>query len=186
MAPTETTERAIDPVEALHASLEQAWGCLTQAYDATTSMPDMSSLFGGIDLSRPEQAAQAVVVSMLQEVMEAMGRFSPWYKQPARAFGLTSVRDPLSLLTHWLLAPEAAQRWRDILEQLSGVIRRYSGLIQAMLLVDDLMGDLSGDDPCVTARCACWPPRSVQLRKSVLDKAEIICENCLQPFLERV
>ena len=125
-------------------------------------------------------------LSMLQEVMEAVGRFSPWYKQPTRAFGLTSVRDPSSLRAHWLLAPEAAQRWGDILEQLCGVIRRYSGLIQAMLLVDDLMGDISGDDPCVTARCACWPPRSVQLRKSVLDKAEIICENCLQPFLERV
>jgi hypothetical protein len=186
MAPTETVDRAIDPVEALHASLEQAWGSLSQAYDATTSMPDMSSLFAGADLSRPDQAAQAVVVSMLQEVMEAVGRFSPWYKQPTRAFGLTSVRDPSSLRSHWLLAPEAAQRWGDILVQLCGVIRRYSGLIQAMLLVDDLMADISGDDPCITARCACWPPRSVQLRKSVLDKAEIICEDCLKPFLERV
>lgn len=186
MVTEETAERAIDPVEALHASLERAWGSLSQAYDITTSIPDLSSLFAGVDLSRPEQAAQAVVVSMLQEVMEAVGRFSPWYKQPARAFGLTSVRDPLSLRTHWLLAPEAAQRWRDIVAQLGGVIRRYSGLIQAMLLVDDLMGDISADDPCVTARCACWPPRTVQLRKSVLDKAEIICENCSQPFLERV
>jgi hypothetical protein len=186
MVADETAERAIDPVEALHASLERAWWCLSQAYDTTTSMPDLSSLFAGVDLSRPEQAAQAVVVSMLQEVMEAVGRFSPWYKQPARAFGLTSVREPLSLRSYWLLAPEAAQRWRDILEQLSGVIRRYSGLIQAMLLVEDLMGDISADDPCVTARCACWPPRTVQLRKSVLDKAEIICENCSQPFLERV
>jgi hypothetical protein len=149
-------------------------------------MPELPALFAGADLSRPEQAAQSVVVSMLQEVMEAVGRFSPWYRQPARAFGLTSVRDPLTARTRWLLAPEAAQRWRDILEQLVGVIRRYSGLIRAMILVDDLMGDLPGDDPCVTARCTCWPPRSILLRKSVLDKAEILCEVCLQPFLERV
>lgn len=186
MVTKETAERATDPVEVLHASLEQAWVSLSQAYDVTSSMPDLSSLFTGVDLSRSEQAAQAVVVSMLQEVMEAVGRFSPWYKQPTRAFGLTSVRDPLSLRSHWLLAPEAIQRWQDILEQLGGVIHNYSGLIQAMLLVEDLMADISWDDPCVTAHCVCWPPRSVQLRKSVLDKAEIICEHCLQPFLERV
>lgn len=184
MVTKETAEMAVDPVEALHASLEWAWGSLSQSYDVTAGMPDISSLFAGADLSRPERAAQAVVVSMLQEVMEAVGRFSPWYKQPARAFGLTCVRDPLSLRTHWLLAPEAAQRWRDVLEPLGGVIRKYSGLIQAMLLVDDLMDDISVDDPCVTAYCICWPPRSVQLRKSVLAKAEIICEHCLQPFQE--
>lgn len=186
MVTKETAERATDPIEALHASLERAWISLSQAYDVTAGIPDLSSLFAGADLARPEQAAQAVVVSMLQEVIEAVGRFSPWYKQPARAFGLTSARDPVSLKSHWLLAPEASQRWQDVLEPLGGVIRKYSGLIQAMLLVDDLMGDTSWDDPCITAHCTCWPPRSVQLRKSVLAKAEIICEHCQQPFLERM
>lgn len=185
MVTKETADRAIDPVEALHASLERAWDSLCQAYDATACIPELSDLLAGVDLSRSEQAAQMVVVGMLQEVMEEVGRFSPWYKQPARAFGLTSVRDPISGQPHWLLAPEAAQRWREVLEELSGVIRKYSGLIRAMLLVDDLMGDLPANDPCILAHCACWPPRSIQLRKSVLDKAEIICENCLQPFLER-
>ena len=71
MVTKETAEKAIDPVEALHASLGRAWASLSQAYDATASMPDLSSLFAGADLSRPEQAAQAVMVSMLQEVMEA-------------------------------------------------------------------------------------------------------------------
>jgi hypothetical protein len=115
-----------------------------------------------------------------------VGRFSPWYKQPARSFGLTSARDPLTQRTRWLLAPEAAQRWQEVLEPLTGVIRKYSGLIRAMLLVDDLMGDLPVNDPCVMAHCTCWPPRAIQLRKSVLEKAEIVCDECLQPFLERV
>ena len=186
MVTKETAERAIDPVEALHSSLEHAWESLSQAYDATACMPELSVLFAEADLSRSEQAAQSVLVCMLQEVTEEVGRFSPWYKQPARAFGLTSVRDPLSGQPHWLLAPEAIQRWQELLEELGGVIRKYSGLIRAMLLVDDLMGDLPVDDPCVLAHCACWPPRSIQLRKSVLDKAEILCENCSQPFLERM
>jgi len=185
MSPTETVERAFDPVEALNTSLERAWANICTAYDATDCVPELSALFAGADLVRPEQAAQAVVVSMLQEVMEAVGRFSPWYKQPARAFGLTSARDPLTQRTRWLLAPEAAQRWQEVLEPLTGVIRKYSGLIHAMLLVDDLMGDFPANDPCVMAHCTCWPPRAIQLRKSVLEKAEIICENCSQPYLER-
>ena len=185
MGITGTVDRTFDPVEALNASIERAWVSICAAYDATDSVPELSALFAGADLARPEQAAQAVVVSMLQEVMEAVGRFSPRYKQPARAFGLTSARDPLTQRTRWLLAPEAAQRWQELLEPLVGVIRRYSGLIHAMLLVDDLMGDESTNDPCITAYCTCFPPRAIQLRKSVLIKAEIICENCSQPFLER-
>ena len=185
MVSTETIERAKDPIEALHASLERAWESLNQAYDSTACMPELPELFAGADLSRPEQAAQAVVVSMLHEVMEAVGRLSPWYKQPARAFGLTSVRDALTQRPRWLLAPEAAQRWRGILESLSDVISKYAGLIQAMILVDDLMSDLPENDPCIIANCTCWPPRTIQLRQSVMDKAEILCENCSQPFLER-
>jgi hypothetical protein len=95
------------------------------------------------------------------------------------------VREPITGQARWLLAPEAAQRWRNILEPISEVVRKYSGLIQAMLLVDGLMEDMPGDDPCVLAQCSCWPPRSIQLRQSVLVKAEIICDTCLKPFLER-
>lgn len=185
MVSTETIERAQDPVEALNASLERAWHSLNQAYDSTAFMPQLPELFTRADLSRPEQAAQAVLVSMLHEVMETAGRFSPWYKQPARAFGLTSVRDPLTQRPRWLLAPEAAQRWRRVLESLSDVISQYAGLIQATILVDDLMSDLPANDPRIIASCTCRPPRTIQLRQSVMDKAEILCQNCSQPFLER-
>ncbi len=185
MVPMETVERAIDPVEALHSTLERAWERLSQEYDATECMPELTVLFAGAELSRPEQASQAVIVCMLHEIMEAVGRFSPWYRQPARAFGLTSVREPLTGGARWLLAPEAAQRWEGIWEPLCQVIRKYGGLIHAMLLVNGLMEDLPDNDPSVSAQCSCWPPRTVQLRQSVLVKAEIICNTCLQPFLDR-
>ena len=182
MAPTEAADRVLDPVEAINASLEHAWTNLSKAYDVTGGLPGLADVFMGADLSRPEQAAQAALISMLQEVMGIVGRFSPWYKQPARAYGLYSMVDPLTRRTNWVLAPEAVQRWREELDRLGGVIRKYGGLIKALLLVDDLMEDLPVNDPCVTARCSCWPPRAINLRKSVLDKAEIVCENCLQPF----
>jgi hypothetical protein len=181
MAPVEALERAFDPIETLNASLERAWVAVCDAYDVSASMPDLRTLFAEADLSQPEQAAQAALVAMLMEVMESVSRFSPWYKQPARAFGLTCLRDVLTQRPLWRLAPEAIQRWQDILAQLSLLIARYSGLIRALVLVDDLMKEMD-EDPCVIARCACQPPRSIQLRRSVLSKAEIICELCLQPF----
>ena len=68
---------------------------------------------------------------------------------------------------------------------LGEVISNYAGLIKAMILVDDLMSDLPANDPCIMVSCTCWPPRTIQLRQSVMAKAEILCENCSQPFLER-
>ncbi len=182
MVPVEAPERAIDPIETLNAALERAWVAVCDAYDVSACMPDIRTLFADADLSQAQQAAEAVLVAMLLEVMESVSRFSPWYKQPARAFGLASIRDQFSRRSRWILAPEAIQRWQDILCQLNELISRYSGLIRALLLVDDLMGGEMGDDPCVIARCACRPPRTIQLRRSVLYKAEIICELCLQPF----
>ena len=182
MVPIETIDRIIDPVEVIHQSIEQAWMAICRCYEVTACMPDMQTLFGGADLARPNQAAENVVVAMLQEANECVGRFSPWYKQPARAFGLTSVRDARLGRVKWLLAPEAVQRWQEILAVLANSIRKYGGLVHAMLLVDDLMADIDAD-PCVTANCGCIPPLTIQLRSSVLETAEILCERSLQPFI---
>jgi hypothetical protein len=182
MAPTETIDRILDPVEALHQSIEQAWMSICRGYEVAACMPDIQTLFAGADLTHPNQSAESVVVAMLQEANESVGRFSPWYKQPARAFGLTSVRDARSGRVKWMLAPEAVQRWQDILAPLANSIRKYSGLIHAMLLVDDLMADIDAD-PCITAQCSCIPPLTIQLRRSVLEKSEILCDRCLQPFV---
>jgi hypothetical protein len=182
MVPTETIDRITDPVEVLREAIDDIWIAACKAYDVTTCMPDMQTLFAGADLSRPNVASEAVLVVMLQEVIESEGRFSPWYKQPARAFGLTSMRDSKTNQMRWMLAPEAIQRWQVWLTPLAIAIRKYSGLIHAMILVDDLMMDIDSD-PCIAAVCNCIPPHSIQIRRSVLDKSEIICECCLHPYV---
>jgi len=177
MAPTDTVDRVIDPIEALNAAVDGAWLSICRAYDVSACLPEVQILFGGVDLSRPNQAAEAALAAMLLEAMESVGRFSPWYKKPARAFGLVSARDKHTGAIRWLLAPEAAQKWQEALASLAGAVRKYSGLIQAMLLVDDLMQDIPGD-PCITAHCACQPPHAIHIRQSVLLKAEILCGEC--------
>lgn len=182
MVPIDTVNRTIDPVEVLWETIERAWTAICQAYDVTACLPDMQTLFSQVNLSSPNQAAEAVLVVMLQEVVESIGRFSPWYKQPARAFGLTSTRDTKNKRVKWMLAPEAVHRWQSVLVPLADVIRKYSGLIRAMVLVDDLMADIDSD-PCITTRCGCTPPNTIQLRQSILEKTEILCEKCLQHYI---
>ena len=176
-------QKTLDPVEMLVDCLERAWKKICDTYDASASLPDMRSLFEHADTSQPEQAAETVLINMLLEVMECICRFSPWYTKPPRAFGLTQVRDLLNNCSRWMLAPEAAQKWDEIIQPLCETIERYRGLIQAVLLVDDLMARTTPDDPIVTACCSCIPPRAIQLRRSVKIKAEIVCDKCHQPYL---
>jgi hypothetical protein len=182
MAPIQSSEQIFDPVEALVDTLEHAWQELCDAYDVSSCLPDLQTLFAEADLSCPEHAAGAVVTAMLLEVTECVGRFSPWYKMPARAFGLVSVQNSKTRRNRWILAPEAQQRWETLLEPITDIVSKYSGLIQAMVLVDDLMQDIPGD-PCITARCQCSPPHNIQIRKSVLEKAEILCHQCMQAYV---
>jgi hypothetical protein len=181
MVPADTLDQTIDPVALLTETIERAWITICEAYEVTACLPDMQTLFEGADLSHPEGAAEKVVAAMLLEVVESIGRFSPWYKMTARAFGLASVRDNQINRVVWRLAPEASQKWAKILEPLTRVIRDYTGLIQAILLVDDLMRDIPGD-PCVVASCSCLPPHTIKIRQSVLDKSVIICETCMQAY----
>jgi hypothetical protein len=178
--------KTLDPVEMLNQILGRIWQDLCCAYDASASLPDVKTLFNGADLSRPTQAAKIVIANMLLEVMENIGRFSPWYTRPARAFGLTSLRDPATQKSRWILAPEAVQKWQFVVEKLSTAIHKNYSLIQAMILVDGLMEDASEEDPYVTAHCTCSPPRSIHITHSVLVKAEILCDACMQPFTSDV
>jgi hypothetical protein len=183
MVSNDSPERILDPVEMLNECLERAWNKICDAYDASASLPEIHCLFEQADLSKPVQAAETVLVNMLLEVMEYICRFSPWYTKPARAFGLYSVRDSTANRIRWMLAPEAAQKWACILQPLQQAIEKYNGLIQAFRLVDDLMARTTPEDPIVTASCSCIPPRAIQIRYSVLIKAEIICDRCRQPYL---
>lgn len=184
MVPKEWIQNAIDPVERINQVIENAWEEIRATFEVSGCAPELQDLFRGVDLADARRAAEGLVVAMLQEVCERVGRFSPWYRSPARAYGLTSVRDKQTNQVRWVLAPEAALRWQKVIEPLRVMITKYSGLIQALVLVANLTEDF-GEDPCVTARCACSPPLVVQLKKSVLDRGQIMCQQCQQPFLEQ-
>lgn len=182
MVPEKTLDLTFDPVEMLNGMLERAWLTLCDTYDVIACLPEIGVLFEKVSLAEPDEAAQSVLVNMLTEIIECIGRFSPWYKMPARAFGLTSVRDSLTGRVRWALAPEAVQKWDRTLAPLSAAIEKYSGLIQALIFVDDLMQEKPFNDPCVIARCQCDAPRTIQIKRSILERAVILCDECKQPF----
>jgi hypothetical protein len=161
--------------------LDQSWHALCEVYEVDIDMPNVQNLFSNAPIKTPPKAAETVLVNMITEIIENVGRFSPWYKQPARAFGLVSLRDPVTGRSRWLLAPEALQRWKSVLQNLTQAIKLNNGLIQATLLVENLAEE-ELDDPLVIAQCDCYPPKRIQISLSVLDKTAIICDECQQPF----
>jgi hypothetical protein len=182
MEPADRHKDFHDPAELLEEALVRTWQALCQGFDVTDAIPSMECLFEGVDFTHPDRAAQAILVNMLLEVMEGVGRFSSWYHMPARAYGLVSIQDPVSGCSHRLLAPEAVHKWAAN-PTASIAIQKNSGLIQAMLLVDGLMMQASLEDPCVFASCACSPARTIRLRQSILARGEILCDFCSRPFL---
>ena len=175
-------ERVLDPVELLNQTLEHAWDQVCAAFDLRAEMPELQALLEGADLHCPGETARAVLVNMLLEVMGCVGRFSPWYRQPARAYGLVRVQEGQPHQTRWGLATEADQKWRGCLDVLAVAIRKNSGLIQAYLLVDGLMSAEISDDEEIIVSCHCLPPRRIQVRRGVLEQADIVCDACLYPF----
>ena len=181
MVPKTKLEETTNPIEMLDNALEQTWDAVCATYDVSAEIPSTQILFMQAPLGTPPKAAECVIVNMLTDVIERVGRFSPWYKQPARAFGLVSLRDSVTGESHWLLAPEALHHWQPWLNKLTQAIKRNNGLIQATLLVENLSeNDLL--DPQVIAHCGCYPPRRIQIGLSILDKTAIICDACQQPF----
>ncbi len=145
-------------------------------------MPDPAVLFDDIPLDQPREAAEIILVNMLLEAMECVDRFSPWYTQPATTFGLTTVLDEETRHVDWGLSRKGLAQWRAQLNELSTVIEKHSGLIEAMMLVDGLLTAVTNEDALILAQCHCLPCRYIRLKKSILNKTEIICDLCHQPF----
>jgi hypothetical protein len=170
-----------NPIELLDNALEQSWEILCASYEVDSPLPNAQILFSNAKLKTPPKAAENVLVNMLTEIIENVGRFSPWYKQPARAFGLVSLRDPVTGQSRWLLTPDALQRWKDLLKKLTQAIAQNNGLIQATVLVENLTEvELEGSQ--VIAACECNPPKRIQINASILDQTAIICDDCQQAF----
>jgi len=181
MVPEIKLDPTTNPIDLLDGALEQSWNAVCAAYEVGADLPNSQILFDNAKLKTPPKAAETVLVNMLTEVIENVGRFSPWYKQPARAFGLVSFRDPVTRQSRWLLAPEALQLWEPLLQKLTEAIKLNNGLIQATLLVENFP-DEEIQDPQVIAQCECSPPKRIQISLSILDKTAIICDACQQPF----
>lgn len=182
MAEYLSPEQVNDPTDMLQDNLEYVWEELCRTYDLHHSLPDMQTLFDGIDLKSEAQSSQMILANMLLEVIEEVDRFSPWYKMPARAFGLVSVRDQVTDCIRWILAPEGVQRWHRWLDFLTATVHRNRPLIQAILLVDQLWDEEPVDDPCIDAYCRCKPPRTIRIHRSVLEHAHILCDMCQENF----
>jgi hypothetical protein len=183
MIPVGRPETVYDPIAEVRGVLEDAWEVIGDTYEVSAKLPNRETVFEGADLHNADQAAEQVVVNMLSEAIEYVGRFSPWYKLPARSFGLTSFRDPKTNRTRWTLAPEAVQKWQGVLEPLTATIEQKGGMIEVMLLVDELNRKSPSDEPVVLAECSCSPPRKIKAKRSVLEEGGIICDVCEVPFV---
>lgn len=196
MGLTDNSTAVHDPVEQLSNVLTRTWNLLCCTYDASSALPGINTLFNGNKLPGTYQVAQDVLVNMLLEVIENIGRYSPWYTRPARSFGLLELRRPSTISgtaaqdffesgtpsQNWVLAPEAIMRWQPQLADLANVIEATYPFIQAMLLVNGLMDQVAPGDAWISARCRCRPPREIQVTQLILERGEIRCDECFHPF----
>lgn len=172
------------PVDVLDDLLEESWQSLCASYDVTESMPDLQTMFAGVDLSDPWQAAEVVLANMLVEVIDCTHRFSPWYRMSARAFGLIRVRETTTARSRWMLAPEAVQRWISLIESLATAIRMNTVLIQATQIIEDAIRQHlpEEEEGCVVAQCQCQPRHTILIDRAVLKCSDIVCGDCHQPY----
>jgi len=161
--------------------LNAIWQTISAAYDVTAGLPEIQHLFAGVDLSTPRKGAETILVNMLAEAMESVGRFSPWYRKSADAFGLTLVRDPATDCIGWRLEVGMVHRWQRLLDSLASALEKNVGLILSASLLDELERQASAEDLCVAASCLCTPPRIILVNRSVLVGAEIKCDACQHP-----
>lgn len=172
-----------DPVVLFDTVLNETWQALCEVFDVVAQMPDLYEIFCDAELSKPEQAAEIVLANMIIEISANVDRFSPFYTCPARVYGLVSIRDCKTNHFRWRLASEAKRRWGSYLENLTQAIDKNSGLIQASLLIDQLALDELCDEPQITARCNCYPPKIIRLNQNILENSSIYCDVCHQNFI---
>lgn len=178
----EVDEKTAPTEDILLTTLQHVWQTLSDTYDVIAAMPEPTVLFEDAPLDHPREAAEMILVNMLLEVMECVDRFSPWYIQPARAFGLTTVLDKITYRVNWGLTEKGMACWQPQLDDLSAVIEKQSSLIEAMIFVDGLLTAVTNEDALILAQCHCLPCRYIRVKKSILKKTEIICDICHQAF----
>lgn len=180
-APGELILRAAE-YEDIFDALDRAWRVISRRYDMVGERPTFQQLFDGADLDPPEAAAEAVVAGMLLEVMERVDRFSPWYTQPGKSYGVESRREPRARRLVWGLSEDGKHQWRFLLRDLSAAIRKDRGLVLASLYVESLGENEPKKAGLVEAVCACTPPRHVLMPAHFILRQQVFCEECGEPF----
>jgi hypothetical protein len=168
-------------VDLLHM-FQITWKTLCSAYDIQMDIPDTQLLLRGADMDDPMYASETVLVNMLSEIIDNVDRFSPWFSQPARAFGLTLSRGNTDALPRWVLTRDAVMRWEEYLRALATAIEKNAGLFLAVNLLGELPAPNAEDDPRVMAVCFCDPPNVIMVNRSLLEGEKIVCEACCRPF----
>jgi hypothetical protein len=182
MIPVDNRSPTADRAALLDEALERAWQAICRKYDVSAPQPDLQELLIGASFTGAELAARYIFAQMLLDAVEEIGRFSPWYRLPERAFGLVSMRNPVSRQVYRMLAPEAILQWQEPLSLLTRALEDNHGLLQAILLVNSLIGEAPEEESCLTAYCQCDPPRAIQVKPSILESAHIVCAECQEPF----
>lgn len=162
--------------------LQDVWQALCIDYDVTAELPDIGAIFVDVDPSMSTEAAHKVLVNLLSDAMECTSRFSPWYKQPASAFGIELTREAATAARRWVLTREAIQQRQRLIRSLARAIERNKTVILATRFLDELDPYMTHDDPCYTATCQCTPPRTILIQNAILARVTIICDSCHQPF----
>lgn len=171
----------MNKIEDFYQVMEYAWETLCAYFDIDAALPEVRCLLLGVDLNDSEQAAQAIVANMLTEITERIHRFSPWYRSPARAFGLISLRDPKTHMVRWKLAPEAAQKWHKIIEPLECEIAYKASIINMIETIDNIK--FEAHEESVLAVCRCNPPKELLVSRAFLVEKGIICNACQHKFV---
>lgn len=169
-------------IQSVTDCLDLVWETLCGFYDVPDTPMEISTIFEGANFSCSEGVAITVLTNMLSEITQRVHRFSRWYSAPARAFGLISMRNPQTNRCFWGLAPEAMHQWGELIMQITEEIEAKSGLVHAMLIIDNLEDQFYRPTQKLMASCQCDPPKKIWVKTEFLENHEITCEHCKQEF----
>ena len=124
----------------IEMAAEYAWAYICAPFDVDPEPPSLECLLCGVDLADPERAAREMLVNALTEVIQRVGRFSPWYTKPASDFGLVILPHRPSDRVEWGLTIEAEERYGGLIDDLAGAIRSEGSFAEAVQHLAPLIG----------------------------------------------
>ena len=81
MVPQTKLDPTTNPIELLDNTLEQSWRVLCETYEVETELSNVQNLFAKATIKTPPKAAETVLVNMITEVIENVGRFGTFIQR---------------------------------------------------------------------------------------------------------